>query len=763
MSDIKTSAEPTENRYMWLAAASILAFVVIVGNLDLIRGKSAPIWDATDYYGPMFSLVADYAKAWKLLLWNPWINAGSPDFADPQSGATSPILLLFGLLSPDPFKGFIVYWISIWTFGGLGMLMLCRHLKCPAWGGLIASLGFVCSGFYTAHGEHTSIIYSISFLPWIVWRFDIALARRSYWSMVQAGALWGLSALGGYPAIVILDPIFLTFWALGRTWFVQGEFASGRRGTIRQRLLFSVTGLFLMGVTGAAVMSPCYIGFLEYTRGYTLRTGGLSRQRVDEGLLPPQALLTVASPYLYLLNSGPNRIWPETDISLSNIYIGALVFSLAVIALFNQSGWRRWLGIMALFFMSCSLGSHLPIRGWMYDLVLPTRYFRFPSLFSAYGIFVFCILAALTTIDLNEARVDSAKAGRWRFFVLFGLIAIAAGFSYIFLLRTAHLSIGSVGWPSGVFVAVWLSAVITVFLWWRGVITGRLFVAALVLIAICDAGSALSISAPTISSSASLSWWTAMSSQHVKNLDLTSNGFGRQLFPPDDVGNFYQHDRNIATKKAVFANDTGMVNQFFQPYVGDPVLNRLAIGSERLWFSDRPVWLSPNEGSFAAYMNVSHALGVPPLVLHSTYDVMHHSDAQPNLKASNADWASAAEMLSPATVELITYFPNTLKFRYRASRDGWLLITDRWATGWSATVNGRPVEIAAANFLFRAISVSHGENTVVFHYAPRGYLGLVSLSWGTLVFVMVWEVVRHTRHRKSIPQSDSFATQAQNS
>ncbi len=760
MSDIKTSAEPTENRYMWLTAACILAIVVIIGNLALIRGKAAPIWDATDYYGPMFSLVADYAKSWKLLLWNPWINAGSPDFADPQSGATSPILLLFGFLSSDPFKGFIIYWISAWIFGGFGMLILCRHLKCPAWGGLIASLGFVCSGFYTAHGEHTSIIYSISFLPWIVWRFDIALARRSYWSMVQTGVLWGMSALGGYPAIVILDPIFLTFWALGRTCFVRDEFGSGLSKTLRQRLLFSVAGLCLMGVIGAAVMSPCYIGFLEYTKGYTLRADGLSRQRVNEGPLPSQALLTVASPYLYLLNF--ERIWqPDSDISGSNIYMGALVLSLAVVALFSRSRWRRWLGVIILFFMSCALGSRLPIRGWMYDLVLPTRYFRGPTLFSAYGIFVFCILAALATSDLDESRVAGTIDGRRRFFLLCGSIALAAGFSYVFLLRAAHLSIDSAGRPSRVLITVWLSLVVTAFLWWQRKITGRLFVTALVIIAVYDAGSTLEISAPTISSSASLPWWTAMRSRHVRNLDLTYNGFTRRLFPPDDVGSFYQHDRNLPAKEPVFANDTGMVNQFFQPYVGDPVLNRLAIGSERIWFSDRPIWLPANEAAFAAYTDVSHALGVPPLVLHSTYDVMHHSDAQPNLKASNADRASAAEMLSPTKVELITYFPNTLKFRYRTNQDGWLLITDRWATGWKATVNGHPVEIAAANFLFRAIPVSHGENTVVFHYAPRGYLGLVSLSWGTLVFVMVCEVVRHTRRRKSIPQSDSFATQVQ--
>lgn len=141
-----------ESRYLWFVAAVVIAVVLVIGNLDLVRGKSAPVWDAIDYYAPMFSLVADHAKAGKLLLWNPWINGGSPDFADPQSGANSPIILLLGVLSHDPFKAFVAYWIGLWVFGGLGMLWLLRHLRCPAWGALIVSLGFVSCGFYTGHG-----------------------------------------------------------------------------------------------------------------------------------------------------------------------------------------------------------------------------------------------------------------------------------------------------------------------------------------------------------------------------------------------------------------------------------------------------------------------------------------------------------------------------------------------------------------------------------------------------------------------------------
>ncbi len=162
----------------WTAAAAMIAIAILLGCSAVVLGKASPKWDAADYFGPLFSLIADHAKSGKLLFWNPWINGGSPDFAEPQIGAASPVVLLFGLLSPNPASGFIAYWLAMWIFGGVGMLLLCRHLKAPAWGALVVSLGFVGSGLYTANAQHTSWLCSFSFLPWVAWRFDDSLLQR---------------------------------------------------------------------------------------------------------------------------------------------------------------------------------------------------------------------------------------------------------------------------------------------------------------------------------------------------------------------------------------------------------------------------------------------------------------------------------------------------------------------------------------------------------------------------------------------------------
>jgi membrane protein YfhO len=725
----------------WLTASCALAVILVIGNSELVLGKAAPIWDADDYYGPMFSLVADHIKAGKLLLWNPWMNAGSPDFADPQVGAASPFLLVFAFLSKNPVHGFIVYWLTVWLFGAVGMLLLCRHLMCPTWGGLTVALGFMASGFYTGHGEHTAIVYSFSFLPWVTWAFDAGLAQRLYWKMALAGVLWGLSSLGGYPAVIILEPFFLLSWALGKSWLIPNERLLVISHERRNSLRFALSGFCVLGIVAIAVMSPTYVGFLKFAKGYTTRVHGISREYAQVGSLPPQALGTFASPSLYLLNGPPHPIWPETDISMSNIYMGALVISLATISLSKVNKWRLWLMFLVVFFACCALGDHLPLRGWLYDLIPPTRVFRFPSLFSAYVIFAMCVLAAYGAHDLEEVRILDDSGSRGLFVLISETSVLGAALMYHWVLRTAHLTLSSVPHDSKVFALVWFSIAIVFLLWWKRDISKRLLMIALVSVAIYDAISTLKISMPTMYSAASVPWWNTMSSRHVANLDLTGKGLNRQLFPPDELGQHrVQHNRNVVLKIPVLANDTGMVNQFFQPYIADPVLNQLAVGARRIWFSDHPVWCPPNESTFSDYVRLSHKFQLPPLILHSRDQMLMDPKATitQSAPAEHSNEINGAEAVSGAITELLSYSPNLLSFRYHGARDGWLLVTERWAPGWTATVNGREVQVAGADFLFRAIPVSRGENIVVFHYEPRGYFAMLALSWGTTAFVALF-------------------------
>jgi hypothetical protein len=147
-------------------------------HLPLLLGHVAPVWDAREVFGPYQMLVGDYARSGRLLLWNPFTLAGEPAAIDPQLGAFSPVMLLFGLLFGGSRLGFELYWYCAWLLGPLGIIALARHLRAPAWGSYIVAAGLGLSGFYTGHAEHTIWLSTFSFLPLVIWRLDVALEKR---------------------------------------------------------------------------------------------------------------------------------------------------------------------------------------------------------------------------------------------------------------------------------------------------------------------------------------------------------------------------------------------------------------------------------------------------------------------------------------------------------------------------------------------------------------------------------------------------------
>ena len=73
--------------------------------------------------------------------------------------------------------------------------------------------------------------------------------------------------------------------------------------------------------------------------------------------------------------------------------------------------------------------------------------------------------------------------------------------------------------------------------------------------------------------------------------------------------------------------------------------------------------------------------------------------------------------------QVLRYEPNELELAVRSPNRGWLLVTDRWAPGWRATVNGRPTDVGGGNFVFRAVPVDAGPNAVRFSYRPTAWPG----------------------------------------
>jgi hypothetical protein len=105
-------------------------------------------------------------------------------------------------------------------------------------------------------------------------------------------------------------------------------------------------------------------------------------------------------------------------------------------------------------------------------------------------------------------------------------------------------------------------------------------------------------------------------------------------------------------------------------------------------------------------------------------------------------------------VRIRTYQPNRVELEVGGDAGGYLVLTDVWYPGWTCTVNGEPVEVYRANYLFRAVAVPPGKAEVVFRFEPDSYRTgkLVSLAALTLVAVLSLVLSVAARRRRSSRQ-----------
>ncbi len=165
---------------------------------------------------------------------------------------------------------------------------------------------------------------------------------------VQAGALWGLSALYGYPAMTILNPAFAAAWAVLR-W----------RGPWTRRAIAIALGF---GIVGVVVLAPPMWRSCANTAGYSDYVGAkIARRRARVEFAGARRDATLASPYLLSLSTRTGPLWSQTNPTMSSLYCGAITVVLALFAVLVGGGRSRFrLGIAAL--AALSARSHSATR-----------------------------------------------------------------------------------------------------------------------------------------------------------------------------------------------------------------------------------------------------------------------------------------------------------------------------------------------------------------------------------------------------------------
>ena len=724
MSSSKTSGQFPALR--WRHAGVILTATFLLANWQLLAGRVYEKWDSYDLGTPYYSLFADFIRAGRLLYWNPWIAAGSPDFAAAGSGVFSPDMLLCAAITGPGAKGLHAYWLIVWLLGGLGMLLLARHLRAPVWGGLVVSLGFVFSGFYTGHAEHIGLLYSYSLLPFIIWRLDVALLERRMIAAAQAGACWGLSGLAGYAAFTVCTVALLIAWTAGRCFFAPKT----EQAPWKQGLLI----LMMTGAVGIAVLLPSFVSAAYEGRGYSDRSGPLPRDFALASGLHPGALATFTSPAVVELKLAERRLWAYTDVSSISVYTGSITLLLALIALATgrQARWRWYLLGMAAFSLACAMSQALPLRGWIYDLVPPTQYFRHAAMLRGYFLFLISILALFGSAEIMRSRRLATR----KLIVLAPLLAICA--TIVFLVVTSIASADYPQWPltAAHFVLVWGGLLIIALALRRGVPKiSKSLPGLLLILALVDGLATIHLSEGTLYQKGDRPPLPIPASSSIA---LGPSGFQRALGSG-------AASINLLFKIPTLRNYTPFKNRFHEAIAATPTLRTMALGEKRIWFAPDPPEVPLTEGSFVEFANQVMKVNAPVIVRHSRAVMLGE---KPSLDKPAEPLPAASPAISvPATI--IEYQPEKLVLDAVVPNDGWLMITDRWSRSWNVAVNGVAQPVWGANFIFRAVPVTQGNNRINFSFHPRGLPALLIVSWSTLAIIALLSLFAFWQARRT--------------
>jgi hypothetical protein len=110
---------------------------------------------------------------------------------------------------------------------------------------------------------------------------------------------------------------------------------------------------------------------------------------------------------------------------------------------------------------------------------------------------------------------------------------------------------------------------------------------------------------------------------------------------------------------------------------------------------------------------------------------------------TEADAPESTPCDKAGTTAITSYEAERVAINVDAGGDGrYLILSDAWYPGWTATVDGEPVEVLQANGYFRAAPVPAGQHTVVFTYNSRPLRTGAAVSTGCLLLLGAGLIVR---------------------
>lgn len=394
---------------------AIIITVVLLAQWQLVYGNYILKWDNLDVYFPWKHYISEAINHGFLPLWNPFMNGGFIQYADP--GSWYPVSWLFGIGGYNIWSlhaEFVFH--HIWA--GIGMYFLIYSLNQQKNASLFLALAFALSGFFTSNAQHLGWLVGASWVPWLAFiYFKMRQQPTILLSMALSCASYFMLS-GGYPAITIISFYGMLSWII--IDFIS-LFIRKRYSVLKKRGLYLFISLALLILLGLVVFVSLYNATLYLNRGTALsmRDGVWS---IMVGRFFPKAFMSFIFP---LSINAVNFKW-GTSACFLDAYVG--IVSLLLLTQLNFKNNKRALiffGLFVLMFL-IAVGDPIPLREWLTYLPLMDT-FRFPAIFRLWGI----LFLLLTIAEILALKVLNCRR----------MVYVAMGFLVLFIFSLVFVNL----------------------------------------------------------------------------------------------------------------------------------------------------------------------------------------------------------------------------------------------------------------------------------------------------------------------------------
>lgn len=716
-----------------------------------------------------------------LPLWNPLNGMGAPLLANYQLALFYPptwIMFLIYLLggAAGLAWGQTVSVVFHLAWAGCGMVMLIRKLGLGKNAQAISGLSFTLCGFLVTRGSFYPMIWSLSWMPWILYgatnivnpeAVNSALdVKQKIGKIIMLVIFITMQLLSGHAQMTWYTLMFVAIWVFCFGWSSH----SFKKG-------LTALGIFVGCVFVAFLLSAVQ---LLPTFEYLMQSNRAAAVNYDAAMTYsfwPWRFLTLLSPTMFG-SPAQGNYWGYGNYWEDALYIGVLPLFLALGTLgflFTKKGKspnpRRpivlfcWITILISTLLA--LGKNIFLFPLLFKYIPTFSMFQSPTRFMILAEFCLCLLAG---IRINEIQPLHGKQLYWGRLGIMAAFAIAVGAFLALVFFPGIKSTLIRGFAIFGFFALG-SGLIVLFQpkteqkWglWSLVMTG--FVLTDLIIANWQINPTIQASffrTPEKSSSLSISdprtFITNSDEYTIKYTWL----FGFESFTPLVDWNT-TYSINLADTNLLSAVAT--VNNF------DPIVPTR--------FSHLVEYVSTLEGSsitpWLQLMNVKTLISVENTDRHKTEETRINDSSRLRWfscvqKASDESeaWSMTRDLVENGTqfrsllvvedykgeeptvcaienepsINWKKNTPSNLEIEVKTDQDGYLFIADTWYPGWKAWVDGKRVEIIRADYNFRALPIERGDHYVKIFYLPDALTSGSVISIVSVLCLLGYSILR---------------------